>query len=145
MSAHQLAQGADELIVGDAVHVDLLLLVLQALQASQVRVWHRLDQPVARERLLVGVRGAQALVAVRHLARDARLDGVLRRLLLAELALDGLGRRSGAGHGGGGHQGESIVLAGGVWPAVGQWAARGGGPLDAVDDVLEGDVAFQSF
>ena len=144
MSAHQLAQGADELIVGDAIHVDLLLLVLQALQASQVGVWHRLDQAMARERLLVGVCGAQALVAVRHLARDARLDGVLRGVLLAELALDGLGWRSRAGHGGG-HEGESTVLAGGVWPAVGQWAARGGSPLDAVDDVLEGDVAFQSF
>lgn len=40
------------------------------------------------ERLLVGVCRTQAAVAVRHLARDARLDGLTWRVLLAELAAD---------------------------------------------------------
>lgn len=85
---HQFAEGADELVVHQAVHVDLLVLVLQAGQASDVGVRHRLHQPVAGERLLVGVRRAQAAVAVRHFARDARLHGLARRVLLAELAAD---------------------------------------------------------
>ena len=88
VAPHQLAEGTNELVVHQAVHVDLLVLVLQAGQAADVRVRHRLHQAVAGERLLVGVRRAQASVAVRHLARDTRLDGLARRILLAELAAD---------------------------------------------------------
>ena len=163
--SHQFAQRADQLIVSDTVHVHLLLLVLQTLESSEVRVRHGLDEPVAGERLLVGVRRPEALLAVRHLARHARLHGVLRRVLLAELALDGLGRRAGAagrhdgdeGGGGGvgadGHQRQPVpvVLAGGVGPAGrrrGQQrqagGGAGGGALHAVDDVLQGDVPLES-
>lgn len=88
VAPHQLAEGADELVVHQAVHVDLLVLVLQAGQTSDVGVRHRLHQAVTGERLLVRVRRAQAAVAVRHLARDARLNGLARRVLLAELAAD---------------------------------------------------------
>lgn len=88
VAPHQLAEGTNELIIHHAVHVDLLILVLQAGQPADVRVWHRLHQAVAGERLLVGVCRAQAAVAVRHLARDTRLDGLTRRILLAELAAD---------------------------------------------------------
>lgn len=88
VAPHQLAEGTNELVVHQAVHVDLLVLVLQAGQAADVRVRHRLHQAVAGERLLVGVCRAQAPVAVRHLARDTRLDGLARRILLAELAAD---------------------------------------------------------
>lgn len=90
----QFAQRADQLIVTDTVHVHLLLLVLQALEPSEMGVRHWLDEPVARERLLVRVSRSEALLAVRHLARHACLDGVLRRVLLAELALDRFGRRT---------------------------------------------------
>lgn len=92
MPADQFAQRADELVIADTVHVDLLFVVLQTLEPSEVRVGHRLDEPVAREWLLVGVRCSEALLAVRHLARHARLHGVLRRVQLAELALHRLGR-----------------------------------------------------
>ena len=88
VAPHQLAEGADELVVHQAVHVDLLVLVLQAGQASDVGVRHRLHQAVTGERLLVRVRGTQAAVAVRHLAGDARLHSLARRVLLAELAAD---------------------------------------------------------
>lgn len=88
VTPHQLAEGTDELVVHQAVHVDLLVLVLQAGQAADVSVRDRLHQAVAGERLLVGVGCAEAAVAVRHLARDARLDGLARRILLAELAAD---------------------------------------------------------
>lgn len=88
VAPHQLAEGADELVVHQAVHVDLLVLVLQAGQASNVGVRHRLHQAVAGERLLVRVRRAQAAVAVRHLARDARLHRLAWWVLLAELAAD---------------------------------------------------------
>lgn len=64
MPPHQLAQRADELIVRDTVHVHLLLLVLQALEPTQVRVRHGLDEPMAGEGLLVGVRRPQALLTV---------------------------------------------------------------------------------
>lgn len=86
--SNQFAQRADQLIISDTVHVHLLLLVLQALEPSEVGVRHGLDEPVAGERLLVWVRRSEALLAVRHLARHARFDGILRRVLLAELALD---------------------------------------------------------
>lgn len=73
---------------------------------------------MARERLLVGVRGLQALVTVRHLAGDACLDRVVRRLLLAELTqhpVAGEGRhRSPFGWRRSGASG----LAGGVGPAL---------------------------
>lgn len=154
MPADQLAQRADELVVADAVHVDLLLVVLQTLEPPEVRVGHGLDEPVAREGLLVGVRRPEALLAVRHLARHARLDGVLRRVLLAELALHRLGRRARVGHGGAdGDQRQAVaaLLAGGVGPAVRgrqrqrQRESGRRGPLDSVDDVLQGDVSLESF
>lgn len=88
VAPHQLAEGTNELVVHQAVHVDLLVLVLQAGQAADVSVWHRLHQAVAGERLLVRVRRAQAAVAVRHLARDTRLDSLTWRILLTELAAD---------------------------------------------------------
>lgn len=88
VAPHQLAEGTDKLIIHQAVHVDLLVLVLQTGQAPDVSVWHRLHQTVAGEGLLVWVRRAQAPVAVRHLARDARFDSLTGRILLAELAAD---------------------------------------------------------
>lgn len=90
--SHQFTQRADELLVGDAVHVDLLLAVIGTGQTSEARVRYRLGQPVARERLLVRVRGPKTFLTVRHLAGDASLYGVLRRVLLAELTLDRLAR-----------------------------------------------------
>lgn len=123
MPPHQLAQRADELIISDTVHVHLLLLVLQTLEASEVRVRHGLDEPVAGERLLVGVGGPKAFLAVRHLARNARLDRVLRGVLLAELALDRFRRRTRARHGSAdGDQCQAVApfLAGRVGPAVGR-------------------------
>lgn len=124
----QFAQRADELVISDTVHVHLLLVMLQALEPSEVAVRHGLDEPVARERLLVGVSRPEALLAVRHLARHASLDGVLRRVLLAELALDRLGRRTWAGHGGADRdQRQSVApfLAGRVGPAVGRRQRQG--------------------
>lgn len=88
VAPHQLAEGTNELVIHQAVHVDLLVLVLQTSQAPDVSVRHGLHQAVAGERLLVGMCGTQAAVAVRHLARDARLDGLARRILLTELAAD---------------------------------------------------------
>lgn len=96
----QFAQRADQLIIRDTVHVHLLLVVLEALEPSEVGVWHGLDEPVAGERLLVWVCRPEALLAVRHLARHTGFDSILRRVLLAELALDRFGRRTWAGHGG---------------------------------------------
>lgn len=101
MPAHQLTERADELVVGHAIHVDLLLFMLQTLQATQVRVGQWLDKPVAGKGLLVRVRCPQALFAVRHLAGHARLDCLLRWFLLTELAPHRLWGRSRAGHGGG--------------------------------------------
>lgn len=88
VAPHQLAEGTNELVIHQAVHVDLLILVLQAGQAADVSVRQRLHQAVAGERLLVRVCCAEAAVAVRHLTRDARLDGLARRVLLTELAAD---------------------------------------------------------
>lgn len=88
VAPHQLAEGTNELVVHQAVHVDLLVLVLQAGQAAEVCVQHRLHQAMAGERLLVGVRCAEAAVAVRHLTCDTRLHGLTRRILLTELAAD---------------------------------------------------------
>lgn len=88
VAPHQLAEGTNELVVHQAVHVDLLVLVLQTRQAADVSVWHRLHQAVAGEGLLIRMRRAQASVAVRHLARDARLDSLAWWILLTELAAD---------------------------------------------------------
>lgn len=88
VAPHQLAEGTNELVIHQAIHVDLLILVLQAGQAADVSVRHRLHQAVAGERLLVRVCRAEAAVAVRHLTRDTRLDSLTRRILLTELAAD---------------------------------------------------------
>lgn len=96
----QFAQRADQLVVSDTVHVHLLLLVLQALEPPEVGVRHGLDEPVTRERLLVWVSRPEAFLTVRHLTCHTGFDGILRRVLLAELALDWFRRRTWAGHGG---------------------------------------------
>lgn len=88
VTPHQLAEGTNELVIHQAVHVDLLILVLQAGQAADVSVWHRLHKTVACERLLVRVCCAEAAVAVRYLTRDTRFDSLTRRILLTELAAD---------------------------------------------------------
>lgn len=88
VATNQLAEGTNELVIHQAVHVDLLILVFQAGQAADVSVWHRLHQAVTGERLLVRVCRAQAAVAVRYLTRDTRLDSLTRRILLAELTAD---------------------------------------------------------
>lgn len=137
MAAHQLAQRADELLVRHTVHVDLLVLVLQAHEPPQVGVQQGLDQTVACERLLVGVCGLQALVAVRHLAGDARLDRVVRRLLLAELTLHPLAGERRHGSAFGRRRSGASGLAGGVGPALRRL-------LVAFDDVLQRNVALKS-
>lgn len=88
VASHQLAQGTNELVIHQAVHVDLLVLVLEAGQATDVGVRHRLHQAVTGEGLLVRVCRTQAAVTVRYLARDASLDSLARWILLAELAAD---------------------------------------------------------
>lgn len=88
VAPHQLAEGTYELVVHQAVHVDLLVLVLQAGQAAEVGVGHWLHQAVAGEGFLVGVCCTQTAVTVRHLTCNARLDGLARRILLTELAAD---------------------------------------------------------
>lgn len=135
VSANQLAQGADQLLVGHTVHVDLLVLVLRAHYPPQMGVQQRLDETVTSEGLLVGVGGLETLVAVGHLAGDAGLHGLLRRVLLAELTLHPV---AGGRHG-------SAVGDGSLAPRL----FRGVGPtlrrlLVAVDDVLKRDVAFES-
>lgn len=120
--SNQFAQWADQLIITDTVHVHLLLLVLQALETSEVGVGHRLNEPVACKWLLVGVGCSEALLAVRHLACHTCLNGILRRVLLTELALDWFWRCAWAGHGGAdGDQRQSIAtfLTGRVGPTVG--------------------------
>lgn len=57
VSSHQLTQGTYQLVIHDAVHINLLILMLQTGEASQVGVMHRLHQPVTGKRLLIGVRG----------------------------------------------------------------------------------------
>lgn len=88
VTPHQLAEGTNELVVHQAVHVDFLVLVLQTGQAADVSVWHRLHQSVTGEWFLVGVCRTQAAVTVGHLTCDACLDGLARRILFAELAAD---------------------------------------------------------
>lgn len=88
MASHELAEGTNELVIHHAVHVDLLILVLQAGQATDLSVWHRLHQAVAGEGLLVWVRCTKAAVTVRYLARHTRLDGLTWRVLLTKLAAD---------------------------------------------------------
>lgn len=132
VAPHQLAERTDELVVHQAVHVDLLVLVLQAGEATYVSIRHRLHQAVAGEGFLVGVRRPQAAVAVGHLARDARLDGLARRILLAELAADArlhLGDDGRAVVGVGvvdvvGVIGVRVGVAGGGWAPAGAAPAR---------------------
>lgn len=88
VASHELAEGTNELVIHQAVHVDLLVLMLQAGQATDVGVWHWLHQAVAGEGLLVGVCCTQAAVTVRYLTCDASLDGLAWRILLTELAAD---------------------------------------------------------
>lgn len=88
VAPHQLAEGTNELVIHQAVHVDLLILMLQAGQAADVSVWHRLHQTVTGEGLLIWVCCAQAAVAVRYLTRDTRFDSLTRWILLTELAAD---------------------------------------------------------
>lgn len=133
MASHQLAQGANELLISDTVHVDLFILVLQAHEATQVLVVQGFNEPVASEGLLVGVRGLEALITVGHLAGDTRLDRILRRLLLAELALHALAGR--------GHCGGAVSGGRGGGGTLTARLARRVGPaqrclLEAVDNVL---------
>lgn len=88
VAPHKLAEGADKLIIHQAVHVDLLVFMFQTGQAPDVSVWHRLHQAMAGEGLLVWVCCAQASVAVRYLTRDTRFDSLTWRILFAELAAD---------------------------------------------------------
>ena len=88
VAPHQLAEGTDELVIHQAVHVDLLILMLQAGQATDVSVWYGLHQAVAGEGLLVGVCCTQAAVTVRYLTRNACLDSLAWWILLTELAAD---------------------------------------------------------
>lgn len=88
MTTHQLAEGTDKLVIHQAVHVDLLVLVFQAGQAPEVSVWYWLHQAVAGEGLFVRVCCTQASVAVRHLTRNTRLNSLARRILFTELAAD---------------------------------------------------------
>lgn len=64
VSSNQFTQRANQLIISDTVHVHLLFVVLQALQPSEVRVWHGLDKPVSGERLLVWVSCPEAFLTV---------------------------------------------------------------------------------
>lgn len=88
VAPHQLAEGTDELVIYQTVHVDLLVLMLQAGQATDVSVWNWLHQAMTGERFLVGVRRTQAAVTVRYLTCDTCFDGLTWRILFAELAVD---------------------------------------------------------
>lgn len=88
VAPHQLAEGTNELVIHQAVHVDLLILMLQAGQATNVSVWHRLHQAVTGEWFLVRVCRTQAAVTVGYLTCDACLDSLTWRILFAELAAD---------------------------------------------------------
>lgn len=88
VASHQLAEGTDELVIHQAVHVHLLVLVLQAGQPADVSIRHRLHQTMTGKRLLVGVCSTQASVTVRHLTRDTRLDRLTWWILLTELTAD---------------------------------------------------------
>lgn len=88
VAPHQLAQSTDELVVHQAIHVDLLILMLQAGQAADVGVWHRLHQAVAGEWLFIRVSCAKTTVTVWDLTCDTCLDSLTRRILLTELAAD---------------------------------------------------------
>lgn len=95
---------------------------------------HGFHQPVAGERLLVGVRGPQAAVAVRHLASNAGLDGVAGRVLLTELAGYPVASRHGWAPA---VRPLAAVLTGGV-------GAAQRGLLEAVNDVLQGHIALEA-
>lgn len=96
----------------------------------RVRNW--LNQTVAREGLLVGVSGFQALITVGHFTSDTGLHRIPGRILVTELAQHFLG----GGHGVGFKGALSAGLAGGI-------GAAHGGLLEPVDDVLQSDVAFE--
>lgn len=133
--ADQLTQCTDQLFVCHTVHVDLLVLVLQTHEPSQMGVQQGLDQTVAREGLLVGVSGLETLVAVRHLAGDAGLHSILRRILLAKLTLHPVAGRCHGSAVGGCPLAASLVRR--VRSALGCL-------LVAVDDVLQCNVALES-
>lgn len=88
VASHQLAQSTNELVVHQAVHVDLLILMLQTGQTADVCVWHRFHQAVAGEWLLIGVCCTKTPVTVRYLTCDTCLHSLARRILLAELTAD---------------------------------------------------------
>lgn len=164
VSSHQLTQGTYQLVIHDAVHINLLILMLQTGEASQVGVMHRLHQPVTGKRLLIGVRGTQTPVTVRHLARHASLDRFARRVLLTELTADTVLQRHDGSvlmRGGLGRAGPGAVAAGasssaaaigpvasgetwGTTALTGGVRAADGGLLETVDDVLQGHIALQA-
>lgn len=127
---HQLTQGTDQLVIGDTIHVHLLLLVLQAHQPPDVGVWDGRHQAMAREGLLVGVRGFEAVVAVGHFARDTGLDSILGRIPVTELAWNPLSSRHGGAF-------QGLLPAG----LTGRTGPAHGGFLKPGDDVLQGNVA----
>lgn len=88
VAPHQLAEGTNELVIHQAVHVDLLILMLQAGQAPNVSIRHRLHQAVTGEWFLVRVCRTQAAVTVGHLTCDTRLHSLTWWILFAELAAD---------------------------------------------------------
>lgn len=88
VAPHQLAEGTNELVIHQTIHVDLLILMLQAGEAANVSVWHRLHQAVAGEGFLIWVCCAQAAVAVRYLTRHTCFNSLTRWILLTELAAD---------------------------------------------------------
>lgn len=152
--SNQFAQRADQLIISHTVHVHLLLLMLQTLEPSEVRVRHGLDEPVASERLLVGMCRSEALLTIWHLTRHACFDSILWGVLLTELALDRFRRGAWAGHSGAdGDQRQPVIpfLTRWVGPAVGcrqwQWKrnpCRRWGSLNSINDILQGNVSLQS-
>lgn len=88
VAPHQLAEGTNKLVIHQAIHVDLLILMLQAGEATNVSVWHWLYQSVAGERFLIWVCCTQATITVRYLTCDTRFNSLTRWILLTELAAD---------------------------------------------------------
>lgn len=89
---------------------------------------------MAGERLLVGVRGPQAAIAVRHLTSNTGLDSVTGRVLLTELAGYPVASRHGRALA---VRPLTAVLTGGVWAAQ-------RGLLEAVNYVLQGHIALEA-
>lgn len=88
VATHQFAEGTDELVIHHAVHVDLLVLMLEAGQSTNVRVRDRLDQTVTCERFFVWVCCTQTTVTIWHFACDTGLYSLPGWILLTELAAD---------------------------------------------------------